>query len=107
MPTYEFAHNVEDCKNEWEEWLSMSDPNPTHCPKCHAEGNITKLISLGGKGVVELYGTDLTDKIKDDVRQLKKDAANDEKIYSNLLGESAYQTAQVKIDQQKRIRRSK
>jgi putative FmdB family regulatory protein len=107
MPTYEFAHSVEDCKNEWEEWLSMSAPNPTHCPKCNAEGNITKLISLGSKGVVELYGHDLVDKIKGDVRQLKKDAAADSKVYANLLGEEKYQAIQTKMDDQKRIRRSK
>jgi len=104
MPTYEYEcpeHGI------FEEFHSMS-LKLEHCPQCKEKGKdqeVKRLISLGGKGIVELYGTDLVDKIKSDVRQLKKDAAKDEKVYSNLLGEDKYQSLQVKLDDQKRIKR--
>ena len=108
MPTYEFLHEVENCKHEWEEFLSITAPNPACCPKCAAEGNIVKLISGGsGRGVVELTGQDLVDKIKLDARKTKQEAAKNENVYANLLGDDRYQSLQTKMDQQKRIRRSK
>jgi putative FmdB family regulatory protein len=107
MPTYEFAHSVEDCKNEWEEWLSMSAPNPTHCPKCHAEGNITKLISLGSKGVVELYGNELVAKLKEDGKQLQREASKNENVYADLLGYDKMESLTKRMDQQNKIKRSK
>jgi len=103
MPTYEYQ--CEDCQHEWEDFLSMSAPNPDY-PKCKAS-KTKKLISLGSKGIVELEGQDLVDKIKSDAQKVKKEAAKDEKIYANLLGEDRYQALQTKMDQQKRIRRSK
>jgi len=105
MPTYEFQ--CEECKHEWEVFQSMSEPNPNECPSCQAKDKTKKLISLGSKGVVELYGQDLVDKLKGDAQQLKRDAAKDERIYANLLGDDKYQAIQTKMDQQKRIRRSK
>ena len=62
---------------------------------------------MGSKGIVELEGQDLVDKIKSDAQKVKKEAAKDEKVYANLLGEERYQALQTKMDQQKRIRRSK
>lgn len=103
MPTYEYQ--CEECQHEWEDFLSMSAPNPD-CPICKAT-KTKKLISLGSKGVVELYGQDLVDKIKTDAKKTKQEAAKDEKVYANLLGEDRYQNLQTKMDQQKRIRRSK
>jgi putative FmdB family regulatory protein len=105
MPTYEFQ--CEDCKHEWEVYQSMSTPNPNECPSCKVEGKTKKLISLGSRGVVELYGQDLVDKLKGDAQQLKRDAAKNEQVYANLLGEEKYQSLQTKMDQQKTIRRSK
>lgn len=102
MPTYEFQCN--ECKHEWELFQSMSAPNPSECPKCQ-KTEITKLCSLGSKGVVELTGQDLVDKIKSDTQQLKKDAAKSEKLYANMLGDDKYQALQTRIDQQKRERR--
>jgi len=103
MPTYEFLHDLESCKHEWEEFLSIKAPIPTHCPKCAAEGNITRLISGGsGKGVVELYGTELVDKLKGDARKLKNEASKSEKIYANLLGEDRHEALQQRLDKQKR-----
>src|SRR6202142_2335403 len=76
-----------------------------HCPKCKENGidhPIKRLISLGGKGVVELTGQDLVNKCKPDGKKLAKDAAKSEKIYSNLLGESRYQELQIRMDRQKK-----
>ena len=77
------------------------------CPKCQEEGlepqKLKPLISGGsGRGIVELTGDALIDKCKADARQLKKDAANSEKLYANLLGEDKMQSLQKRIDQQKR-----
>ena len=105
MPTYEYQ--CEDCKHEWEDFVSMSAPLPEVCPSCHAKGKTQKLISLGSKGIVELYGQDLVDKIKGDAQKMKQEAAKNENVYANLLGEEKYQSLQTKMDQQKRIRRSK
>lgn len=105
MPTYEFQ--CEDCKHEWEVYQSMSAPNPDECPSCKVKDKVKKLISLGSKGVVELYGQDLVDKIRADAKKTKEEAAKDEKVYANLLGEDKYQSIQVRMDEQKRIRRSR
>jgi len=103
MPTYEFLHDDEDCKHEWEEFLKMSDPIPEECPKCHAKGGVKRLISGGsGRGVVELTGQDLVDKVKEDTRKLKEDMHRDPNIYANMLGEDRYQSIQTRMDQQKR-----
>jgi hypothetical protein len=103
MPTYEFLHDKEDCKHEWEEERSIKAADPTHCPKCGVEGNITHLISGGsGRGVVELYGQELVDKCRADARVLKKDAAKSEKLYANLLGEDKMESLQQRFDKQKR-----
>jgi putative FmdB family regulatory protein len=104
MPTYEFLHR--DCQNEWELELSIKAPDPTHCPKCNGEENIVRLISGGsGKGIVELVGQDLVDKVKADTQQLKRDMYSSEKVYSNVLGESKYQALQQRLDKQKRDHR--
>lgn len=101
MPIYEHQCQNPDCKYEWEEEYSIKEEPPKICPNCK-ECTVKRLISLGGKGVVELTGQDLIDKCKADARQLKKDAAKSEKIYSNLLGESKYNELQTKMDQRKR-----
>jgi putative FmdB family regulatory protein len=109
MPTYEFKCKAVvdevECGHEWEEYLSIKAPDPDECPKCHAKGKVLHLISGGsGKGTVELYGQDLVDKIKSDAKKLKADAAKDEKVYANLLGEDRYQQLQTRMDKQKRSR---
>lgn len=104
MPTYEFQ--CQECKHEWEDFLSIKAPDPEECPSCKAKDKTLRLISGGsGKGVVELTGQDLIDKVKADVRDLKKDAAKSDKVYANLLGDDKYQQLQTRMDQQKRERR--
>lgn len=101
MPTYEFQ--CKECKHEWELFQSMSAPDPTECPECH-KTDVLKLCSLGSKGVVELTGQDLVDKVKSDTQQLKKDAAKSEKLYANMLGEDKYHNLQTRMDRAKRER---
>ncbi len=101
MPTYEFQ--CQDCQHEWEDFLSILAPDPEECPSCHVKGKTLRLISGGsGKGMVELTGQELVDKLKGDAQQLKKDAAKSEKVYSNLLGESRYHELQTRMDRQRR-----
>jgi len=106
MPTYEFLHDTIDCKHEWEDFRSITDSDPTHCPKCGIEGNIVHLVSGGsGKGVVELYGDELISKLKDDAQKIKKEASKDANKYASLLGEDRYHQIQTKMDQNKRNRK--
>ena len=102
MPTYE--HRCDTCTHEWEAEYSIKADPPKQCPKCQAE-TVVRLISGAPKGVVELYGQDLVDKIKSDARKEKARAAKDEKVYANLLGEDRYQSLQKQMDQRKRERR--
>lgn len=103
MPTYEFKCEADSCGHEWEEWLSITAPNPKRCPKCETCDKVLRLISGGsGRGVVQLTGQDLANKVKADAAQLQKDAARDEKVYSNLLGESNYERLQTRIDRRGR-----
>jgi hypothetical protein len=81
----------------------MSDPVPEECPKCHEKGNITRLISGGsGRGIVELTGQDLVDKVKSDAQKLKEEAHRDPNVYANLIGEARYDQIQTRLDQQKK-----
>lgn len=101
MPTYEHACSNELCKYEWEDSYSIKSEPPKVCPKCGLE-TAKRLISLGGKGVVELCGQDLINKLKSDANQLKKDASKNENIYANLLGPDKYHSLQTKMDRRKR-----
>ena len=76
-----------------------------HCPKCKEEGKeqeIKRLISLNGKGVVELSGQDLVNKCKEDAKKISKEASQNEYKYASLLGEARYQDMQSSIDRKKR-----
>lgn len=77
------------------------------CPQCESEGNkteIKRLINGGGsgKGIVELYGQDLVDKVKADSKQIAKDASRSESIYANLLGDQKMSDVTKRLDQQKK-----
>lgn len=84
MAVYEHECQNEECKFEWEAEYSIKADPPTDCPKC-LKATAKRLISLGSKGVVELFGQDLVDKVKSDTVQLKKDLRNSESAYSNFL----------------------
>jgi len=99
MPDYE--HMCETCKHEWEATYSIKVDPPTICPACN-EPTAKRLISLNVRGVVELTGQDLVDKVKSDAKVLKQDMHKSEKVYANMLGETKYQELQTKIDRRKR-----
>lgn len=101
MPSYEHQCQNPECNHEWEDEYSIKDNPPEVCPKCN-EKTVKRLISLGGKGVVELYGQDLVDKCKADAKKISKEASGSEKLYSNLLGETKYNELQTKIDRRNR-----
>lgn len=103
MPTYLY-----ECPDhgEFEEYHSMSHLIED-CPKCQAEGKETvqkvkRLICGTSRGIVELTGQDLVDKVKSDAKQLQRDASKSEKIYSNILGEEKYHQLQTKMDRRGR-----
>lgn len=102
MPSYE--HRCNTCKHEWEEFYSIKADPPKTCPECKAE-TVVRLISLGGKGVVELTGQELVDKLKADAQALKRDMHKNENVYANLLGNDKYEALQKKMDAAKKDRR--
>lgn len=106
MPTYSHICNNTECNNQWDDFYSISQAPPTTCPLCNQETAKRVISSGGSKGVVELYGQDLKDKVLADGQQLKKEIHQDAYKYANFLGESKYEQLQTKMDQQKRIRRS-
>jgi putative FmdB family regulatory protein len=101
MPTYE--HRCDSCLHEWEDSYSIKAEPPKVCPECKQE-TARRMISLGGKGVVELTGNELVSKVKEDTAKLKKEVYSSEKAYSNFIGEHHYENLQKKIDNQKRNR---
>lgn len=97
MPTYE--HGCKSCKHEWEEIYSMREPTPTVCPECKAEGQVVRFISGGsGKGIVEITGHELKDKLKKEGQELKRAALKDENLMANLVGETRYQKDKTGIE---------
>lgn len=99
MAVYE--HICETCKHEWEAEYSIKADPPKNCPSCQAE-TVKRLISLGGNGVVLLQGDDLVAKVKSDAKKLEGEASRNEKVYSNLMGESAYEKLSQRLDKQNR-----
>ena len=102
MPTYDHECTNEECKHEFEDFYSITKEPPTTCPKCQQE-TVKRVLSQGGsRGVVELTGEELKAKLKDDVRQMKKDMHKSTNVYANLLGEERYHKIQTEIDRRKR-----
>lgn len=101
MPTYEHQCQSPECKHEWEDTYSIKLDPPKLCPKCNQE-TAKRVISLGSKGVVELTGQDLIDKVKSDTKQLKKEIAKDANKYASLLGEDRYHQLQTQMDRRGR-----
>lgn len=101
MPEYEHQCKNEECKHEWSDTYSIKQDPPKVCPKCNQETAV-RLISLGGRGKVALYGKELLEQVKVDTDKLKKDIYTSEKMYSNFLGEDKYQKIQEKLDKRKR-----
>jgi putative FmdB family regulatory protein len=98
MPTYTHSCTNTDCKNEWDDFYSISQDPPKVCPACNQETAKRVISSGGSKGVVELYGQDLKDKIQADTQKLKQEIHQDANKYANLLGEEKYHKLQTKMD---------
>jgi hypothetical protein len=105
MPTYLYKCPIHD---EFEEEHSIKI-KLEFCPKCAEEGKpdvkIERLINCTSKGVVELYGQDLVDKVKSDTKQFKKEIYSNENSYANVLGDDKYESLQKQIYSAKRDRR--
>lgn len=89
MPTYEMKCFQEGCEHEWEDFFSIKADPPTVCPKCNTEGKVKRLISGGsGRGVVELTGNELKQKVMADAAALKREAYSNENVLANLVGDT-------------------
>lgn len=92
MPEYLHSCQNPDCNHEWEDSYSIKADPPTTCPKCNQQ-TAKRLISGGsGKGIVEKSFEEFKANLANDVKDIKKRAATDEKYLANLVGESKYQT---------------
>lgn len=97
MPTYE--HFCGNCQHEWEDIYSIKQNPPTICPSCNIDGKVRRLISGGsGKGIVEITGHELKDKLKKEGQELKRAALKDENLMANLVGEARYQKDKTGIE---------
>lgn len=91
MPIYTHQCFNLDCEFEWEDIFSLSDPVPEVCPEC-GEGKVQRVMSLCAPGKVELGKHEMKAKIKEDARQLCRDASKSENLLGNLVGESVYES---------------
>ncbi len=102
MPTYLHQCQDENCKEEWEDYYSMSKDPPTVCPKCNQETAKRVISFQQSRGIVELSGDDYKSAVLADGQRIKKEMYRDERKYANMLGESTYQNMQQRIDKNKR-----
>jgi putative FmdB family regulatory protein len=102
MPEYEYICLREECKHEWCEVHSIVKNASTTCPQCKQE-TAKRLISGGsGRGIVNLTGQDLVNKVKSDAAALENYATKSESFASNFLGDNLYQKRQVEMDNAKK-----
>lgn len=88
MPTYE--HECA-CGHQWDQVYSIVKDPPTVCPECTVEGQVKRLISGGsGRGIVRLTGQDLAAHCKAEGKRMARQAATDENLRANLIGEDKY-----------------
>lgn len=89
---FETEHSI---KVELEECQVCKEKGlPNHKPK--------RLIAGRTAARVELSGREYTDKIKSDAAAYKKHVYSNETAYSNLIGESKYQSIQSDMDKRRR-----
>jgi putative FmdB family regulatory protein len=90
MPTYIHKCTDEECNHEWDDFYSITEDPPKTCPKCGKETAKRLIYGGSGKGVVVLTGRELTNKIKQDARNMLKQSQKDENIIANIVGEEKY-----------------
>jgi hypothetical protein len=100
-PTYLHQCDNEECATEeWEDYYSISAPIPP-CPTCGKDGH--RLISGGsGRGIVNLTGDELVNKIKSDARDIENHAGKNENFAANFISPDLYEKKQGQIDKAKR-----
>lgn len=94
MPTYIYKCENENCVGEFEEFHSITT-KLEECPHCKEAGRgeqpIQRLIAGGsGRGIVELSGLELTEKIKSDSIKMRNEIHSSEKRLANVVGESKF-----------------
>ncbi len=94
MPTYVYQCFSEQCVGEFEEFHSINMKLET-CPLCKEAGRgeqpIERLISGGsGRGIVELTGHELKQKVKEDGQKMKREIYSNESKIANVVGETRY-----------------
>lgn len=98
MPTY--LHRADCCNQEFEDFYSIKADPPTLCPLCGAEGQITRLIHPGvGRGIVELTGHELKEKLWADGKKLAQEHASNETKYADFIGNKRYEAQSTIISQ--------
>lgn len=96
MPTYE--HECE-CGYYWEAVYKITEDPPDTCPKCKGH-NVKRLISGGyGPGIVLLSGRELSAHIESEGKRIAREAAKDENLRANLIGEEKYHDQQLQKSQ--------
>jgi putative FmdB family regulatory protein len=101
MPTY--PHICNECNHEWDEFYSITQDPPDTCPKCGIKGNVERLIAGGsGRGIVEVTGHELKEKLQNDSADILKEAGRSEKFLANIVGEDKYQSNQIFRDKARR-----
>lgn len=104
MPTY--LHYVSCCDKEFEDYYSIKSDPPTQCPFCKTEGSVKRLIYGGsGRGIVEVYGHELKEKLVADGAQIRKEVYASETKYANIIGEARYNSIQTRMDRRPRAER--
>ena len=109
MPNYDYvcSRPVEDGGHgEFEEFHSIKT-KLEECPKCRSEKDIStpvqRLISGGsGRGIVELSGDEYKASVAKDAERIKRETYASESKYSNIIGESRYESIQQRMDKQRR-----
>jgi putative FmdB family regulatory protein len=97
MPTYE--HLCGSCKKEFTDVYSIKENPPTKCQLCGVDGFVKRLVSGGsGMGIVKLSGRDLVNHAKAEGLKLQREAARDENVAANLIGESRYHENSIASD---------
>lgn len=91
MAFYEYLCEVVDEEFEAEHSIKIV---LEECSLCKAAGRIShapkRLISLGGKGIVEQTVAELKASLPGNVEKIRQRARTDEKFLANLVGENKY-----------------